>query len=192
MVGSGGVLSYAPRRGQAAMIMIDALQPEGITELMLDNQFLLPHLGVIMDVDEDAFEQILEKESIVPLGTVIAPVGPRLPQGATIARVEIEDEIYLISSGDIQVVKIPPQKSVTVNVTPEKDFNIGNGPGVSLVTQAAGGHVGIILDGRGRPLHIPESEPERQASSRRWLTALDVYPLSVKGLSGAGSNPEVK
>ncbi len=181
MVGSGGVLSYAPRRQQAAMIMIDALEPQGVTQLTVDNQFLLPHLGVIMDVDEDAFRQILKKESIVPLGTVIAPIGPRLPDGATMARVEMGGEVHLISAGEIRVVRVPPQKSVAINVIPEKDFNVGNGPGVALATDALGGEVGIILDGRGRPLYIPESEPKRQASSQRWLKALDVYPsLEVK------------
>src|SRR4029077_21191416 len=32
LVGSGGVLSHAPRRAQAALMMIDAFLPEGLTQ----------------------------------------------------------------------------------------------------------------------------------------------------------------
>jgi len=31
LVGSGGVLSHAPRRQQAAMMLIDGFLPEGVT-----------------------------------------------------------------------------------------------------------------------------------------------------------------
>src|SRR5690606_24664968 len=46
LVGSGGVLSHAPRRSQSMMMMIDAFQVEGVTELAVDSIFMMPHLGV--------------------------------------------------------------------------------------------------------------------------------------------------
>jgi len=33
VIGSGGVLSHAPRRSQAALMLLDAWQPEGFTQL---------------------------------------------------------------------------------------------------------------------------------------------------------------
>jgi hypothetical protein len=36
--------------------------------------------------------------------------------------------------------------------------------------------VGLIFDGRGRPLVIPEKEEERVESLMRWFESLDVYP----------------
>ena len=45
IVGSGGVLSHAPRRQQAMLMMIDAFQPEGITHLAVDSIFMMPQLG---------------------------------------------------------------------------------------------------------------------------------------------------
>ena len=47
LVGSGGVLSHAPRMEQTAMMLIDAFEPEGFTTLAKDSIFMMPHLGVL-------------------------------------------------------------------------------------------------------------------------------------------------
>src|SRR5688572_18138355 len=75
LVGSGGVLSHAPRRTQSMMMMIDAFQVEGITELAVDSIFMMPHLGVLSTVHPDAATEVFEKDCLVRLGTCIAPVG---------------------------------------------------------------------------------------------------------------------
>jgi hypothetical protein len=36
--------------------------------------------------------------------------------------------------------------------------------------------VGLILDGRGRPIAVDASDPERVDRIQRWARALDVYP----------------
>ncbi|HCM73254.1 MAG TPA: methylaspartate mutase, partial [Armatimonadetes bacterium] len=46
IIGSGGVLSHAPKRAQSALMMMDAYEPEGITMLTVDSIFMMPHLGV--------------------------------------------------------------------------------------------------------------------------------------------------
>ncbi|KAB2895711.1 MAG: methylaspartate mutase, partial [Kofleriaceae bacterium] len=50
LVGSGGVLSHAPRRSQSMLMMIDAFQVEGVTEIAVDSIFMMPHLGVLSTV----------------------------------------------------------------------------------------------------------------------------------------------
>ena len=40
IIGSGGVLSHAPRRTEAAYMMLDAYQPEGVTMLAVDSIFM--------------------------------------------------------------------------------------------------------------------------------------------------------
>jgi hypothetical protein len=72
-VGSGGALSHAPRRNQAALMLLNALQPEGRTFLAVDSVFMMPHLGVLSGLDPDAALNVLEKDCLVPLGPVIAP-----------------------------------------------------------------------------------------------------------------------
>ena len=41
---------------------------------------------------------------------------------------------------------------------------------------AMGGVTGIILDARGRPLHLPEEEGVRKEMLLKWIHALDLYP----------------
>ena len=62
LVGSGGVLSHAPRRMQTAAMLIDAFQPEGITRLAVDSIFMMPHLGVLSSVNEIAATQVFERD----------------------------------------------------------------------------------------------------------------------------------
>ncbi|MGB9590775.1 MAG: glutamate mutase L, partial [Candidatus Hydrothermia bacterium] len=54
LIGSGGVLSHAPRRSQAALMLLDSFQPEGVTFLAVDSIFMMPHLGVLSTVHEQA------------------------------------------------------------------------------------------------------------------------------------------
>ena len=77
IIGSGGVLSHAPRRVEAAYMMLDAYQPEGITMLAVDSIFMMPQLGVLSTVQPEAAAQVFERDCLIKLGSVIAPVGKR-------------------------------------------------------------------------------------------------------------------
>jgi uncharacterized protein (TIGR01319 family) len=75
IVGSGGVLSHAPRRQQSFLMMIDAFEPEGVTRLAVDSIFMAPHLGVLSTVNPRAATEVFEKDCLIFLGTCIAPRG---------------------------------------------------------------------------------------------------------------------
>ena len=53
LVGSGGVLSHAPRREQSARMLIDSFMPEGITQLAVDSIFMMPQLGVLANIEKE-------------------------------------------------------------------------------------------------------------------------------------------
>ena len=73
IIGSGGVLSHAPGRSQAALMMVDAFQPEGITNLAVDSIFMMPHLGVLSTVHETAALEVFDRDCLVHLGPCVAP-----------------------------------------------------------------------------------------------------------------------
>ena len=75
LIGSGGVLSHAPRRIQAVLMMLDAFQPEGITRLTVDSIFMAPQLGVLSTIHPVAANDVFQKDCLIRLGTCIAPVG---------------------------------------------------------------------------------------------------------------------
>ena len=79
LVGSGGVLSHAPGRAQSAAMLIDAFQPEGITQLAVDSIFMMPHLGVLSTVNERAATEVFKRDCLIYLGTCVAPKGKGRP-----------------------------------------------------------------------------------------------------------------
>ena len=89
LIGSGGILSHAPRRSQAALMLIDAFLPEGVTRLAVDSIFMMPHLGVLLTVHEKSATEVFNKDCLVPLGTCIAPVGEG-KEAANVVNLKIE------------------------------------------------------------------------------------------------------
>lgn len=175
IVGSGGVLSYAPRRSQAALIMLNAFQPEGITELWVDREFLLPHLGAILDLDKVAADEILRRVALVPLGTVVCPVGPGVPEGTVTAHVTVAGETSHVIADEISLVRVP-RAGAEVEVVPRKDFDVGKGKGQPVFARLGKGIAEIILDGRERPLTLPKDSRARIELVARWHKELAVYP----------------
>ena len=69
IIGSGGILSHSPREA-AAMILKDALDPEGHVELAVDSAFMFPHLGVLSEMNPVLAGELFHKLALVRLGTV--------------------------------------------------------------------------------------------------------------------------
>ena len=181
IVGSGGALSHAPRWGQAALIMTNAFQPEGVTELWVDNRFLLPHLGVLLDTvgesADEAVRDLLAHEALVPVGTVIAPVGPHPREGAVIAEVRVGEDSHYVCAGEMSALQAAGD-GYAVEVIPKKDYDAGNGPGKEVRFTVKKGMPFLILDGRPRPLVLPSSSRERTEKVKKWHRALSAYPES--------------
>jgi hypothetical protein len=68
LVASGGVLSHAPRMHQTAMMLIDAFEPEGFTALAKDSIFMMPHLGVLAQVNPKASLEVFERDCLIISG----------------------------------------------------------------------------------------------------------------------------
>lgn len=181
LVGSGGVLSHAPRRQQAALMLLDSFQPEGVTELAVDSIFMMPHLGVLSTVHPEIAAEVFDKDCLVRLGTSVAPVGPAKP-GSVLAKVEIhlpgqQRVEKQIVAGEIEVVPLEVGETALCKVHPRgRNINVGAGGGRSVEVNAHGGLVGIILDGRGRPIELPKDPAQRVSSLTRWLVSMDAYP----------------
>lgn len=79
IIAGGGVLSHVPYHGHAALILLDALQPVGITTLYLDEYNLIPSLGAAAAVEPLAIVQVMRGGGLTFLGTVVTPVGRARP-----------------------------------------------------------------------------------------------------------------
>ena len=180
LVGSGGVLSHAPRRQQSMLMMIDAFQPEGITHLAVDSIFMMPQLGVLAQVNAEAATHVFERDCLIHLGTCISPIGVG-KEGEACLSIEIsvpekavitEDVPY----GEIRLYPLDIGETASVKLQPSRKFDVGAGRGSLLETEAMGGVVGLVVDTRGRPLEIPLDPTERVEQLNKWQKALNTYP----------------
>ena len=177
LVGSGGVLSHAPRRAQSCAMLIDAFQPEGVTRLAVDSIFMMPHLGVLSTVDERAATEVFERDCLIYLGTCVAPVGAGksgevclqyeldLPSGRRTGQLEV---------GELQWLPLADGEEVEIALQPARRWDVGAGPGHALNARVRGGAVGLVLDGRGRPIAMA-TDRDRWRQISDWQRALNLY-----------------
>lgn len=72
-----------------------------------------------------------------------------------------------------------------MTITPTRGVDVGAGPGRRVETEAVGGEVGLVLDGRGRPIVFPGRADARRAAVLEWLEAMQAYPDRRQGLTPA-------
>ncbi len=80
-----------------------------------------------------------------------------------------------VKVGEMKLIPLGPEK-VQATVVPAKGFDAGAGKGKELQAALTGGTVGVILDGRGRPLQLPAETKERVKKLAEWNAALNIYP----------------
>ncbi len=184
LIGSGGVLSHAPRRDQAALMLIDGFMPEGVTRLSVDSIFMMPQLGVLSTVHTKAAVEVFNKDCLIHLGTCIAPAGElkeekeilkykfHMPNGETIEGTLKFAEMKKFPLGFDD--KGIPLKAKAI-LEPLRGFDVGAGKGTKVEKEISGGVTGIILDGRGRPFNVPVDDKIRVQKLKEWMLALDIY-----------------
>ena len=188
LVGSGGVLSHAPRREQSTRMLIDAFQPEGITQLAVDSIFMMPQLGVLANIDQKelaesarkAALEVFNKDCLIRLGTCIAPVGNAKP-GALMLTAELtmaDGSNQQVELHQGQLLSIPADYEVIkAALRPAKGLDIGAGKSEEINTKIYGGVVGLVFDGRGRPFNLPVEKDKRIKDLTTWSNAMNEYPL---------------
>ena len=180
LVGSGGVLSHAPRRQQAMLMMIDAFEPEGITHLAVDSIFMMPQLGVLAQVNPEAATQVFERDCLIHLGTCISPVGIGNPGEACLS-IELNlpgspPIVQDVPAGELRLYPLGLGEKASVKLQPSRKFDLGAGRGTVVEGEAMGGVVGLVIDTRGRPLEIPTDSNRRVPQLTKWQSALEAYP----------------
>ena len=162
------------------LMMVDAYEPLGVTTLSVDSIFMMPHLGVLSTVNEQAATDVFVRDCMVYLGTCIAPIGQgRDGERCTDYEIALPDgriEKGTLNFGDLKLFTLTREQQAQVTLQPIKQIDLGKGPGQSLTRTVQGGVVGLMLDGRGRPLQIPSDQAARAATLMRWYKAVGLYP----------------
>ena len=77
-----------------------------------------------------------------------------------------------------QVFELKEGEKEEIEITPAKQFDLGEGKGRKLVKEVTGGVVGLVIDARGRPLDLKEGKGREPLAERlsKWNKAFDAYP----------------
>ncbi len=178
---TGGAFSSHARPGALALVALDALQPVGITTLLWDPVGLTPGLGALVDVDALRMVEVVHSRPWIPLATILAPAldGP-VGLDESLFTVEVHhrgpdgsESVYEIEArgGRLEVVPIPGIGETELRrFRMRRPVDLGWGPRrAPRRIRIAGGLLGLVVDGRGRPLRLAEAEEARREQIQRWL-----------------------
>ena len=171
IIGSGGVLSHAPKRAQSALMMMDAYQPEGVTMLAVDSIFMMPQLGVLSTVHPEAAAQVFDRDCLIRLGSCVAPVGQG-KEGEPCLTIDYNGKSETFRYGELRVLPLGVGETLQATIRPARGFDVGAGKGRPVEATLEGGVVGIVVDTRGRPLQLPPDDATRRQKLISWMTAL--------------------
>jgi hypothetical protein len=181
VLGTGGVLSNAPHPGLAALILLDTLQPRGITSLVIDTAGLGTMLGAIPGLSAQAAAELSETDTVsLLLGSFISTSG-QPPAGQPALRIALEfadgrQQTQDVAGGTLTRLPVAAGERATLSLYPHEQVDIGLGPGqhARASEPIEGGALGLVVDTRGRPLLLPTEPEERAAALRTWQHALGV------------------
>ena len=174
----GSVFTRAPTLGQSLLMLLDGIQPVGITTIILDQNNLLPALGAAASRNSILPIQILESGAFLGLATVVAPYntsraaapilkGRLLYQNGNESRLDIKQ-------GALEVFPLPVGQSARLYLQPSHHTDIGFGPGHTAEggIPVTGTALGLVIDARGRPLRLPADAARRRDVIKKWLWML--------------------
>jgi hypothetical protein len=174
IVGSGGALNGAPDAGLAALILLDALQPVGVSSLALDKYGLMALSGSVARVSPLAAAELVQVDALWKLGTIVAPTGAaREGELALTCRADYQGGRSLqseVAHGSLLVIPLPAGQTATLKLSPTRHFGLGLGSkGQAVSTEVEGGAIGVIIDARGRPLPLAQDPDRQRQNVQRWL-----------------------
>ncbi len=173
ILAGGGALSDAPTPGQSLLLLLDALQPVGITSIILDQNNLLPLLGAAAESNHLLPVQILESGAFMSLGTIVSVISS-VTYNTPVLRARLtyqdgSDTQVEVKLGGLEILPLGIGQTARIDLKPLQRSDIGNGPGRNASVQVSGGVMGVVIDARGRPLVLPEDPVRRRELLKKWL-----------------------
>lgn len=162
VIGSGGVLSHAPNRLQAALMMVEGFGLEGVTQLAVDSIFMMPHLGIFSSIHKEAATEIFVNDCLVNIAHSIVPVFPAKKKLTELCRIFFEgEEVAVMRRGEVALLKQYAGMEGELRVEPSaRSVDVGAGPGREYRREITIGAFGLLLDGRNRPQEFSEPREE--------------------------------
>jgi hypothetical protein len=173
ILAGGSPITSAPTFGQSLLLLLDAIQPVGVSTVVLDQNNLLSLLGVAAEKNNLIPVQVLESNAFVNLATVVSPIASA-SYGAPVVRARLipdsGNEVKVdVKHGNLEILPLPANQMAQLALQPARRVDIGFGPGRSGAMRVVGGVLGVVIDARGRPLVLPEDPTRRRELIKKWL-----------------------
>ena len=173
ILASGAAITGAASPAQKLLMLLDGLQPAGITTIAIDQNNMLAMLGAAAEVNSMVPVQVLDSGALSYLATVISPVSDA-DYGTPIVRAKlIRDDGTEMSSeiqmGNLQILPLGNRQTARLQLRPLKHADVGLGPGRAGEVDVNGSSIGIVIDARGRPLRLPADSTKRRALVLKWI-----------------------
>jgi len=184
---TGGALARPEAAGAVCLSVLDGLQPTGITHLWMDADDILGLLSGLYLTDWSARAARNPSRWLRSMGTVVAPKTKsgwwQTLLGGALGRVTLETPEgtvrRVVRFGELVTVPLREGETAILRVRPAPGVDFGSGPGQPHTDLVLGGLVGVVLDGRGRPLLLPTSPEQRREDARKWMSSLAAYSDQV-------------
>ena len=159
ILGGGGVISDGTSLGQSLLLLLDAIQPVGIMPILLDQNNLLPMLGVAASRNHYLPVQVIESGAFIGLGTVVSVIASA-NYGDQVLRAKLTyadgtEARAEVKFGGLEILPLASGQTARLSLQPLQRADAGLGPGKAGPIQVTGGALGVVIDARGRPLQLP-------------------------------------
>ena len=163
---------------QGLMIALDSILPHGITTILQDEQQLLTALGSLAPMEPLLAVQVMDEEVFTNLATVVTVDTPA-SEGQKVLQIEVNEGeqmprlYHKIQMGDLKRIETLANSKTELYLAPEDESDVGMGiPGLGGWVGVMDSKVGVVIDARGRPPHLPVDEIARAEAQRNWLWEL--------------------
>lgn len=166
------------------LTLLDGFAPrpaDGVVVIAIDAEGLLAPLGTLAADDPVFASDVLDQDFLTPLATCVVLSG-QATDGALAARGEITyadgtSRRFSVPYGTLVRLPLAEGQSASLTLEPEPGIAVGArdaGEAVSFTDEQAvfGGELGVVIDGRGRPIALPEELEQRVARLKTWIVDL--------------------
>jgi hypothetical protein len=181
VVAGGGTWASMPPP-LAALALADLVRRPGVCRLAVDQARLLGPLGAIEDENERCqMLADLADDLLVPLGSVIMPVGMRQGRsagkmtvrasagepGVDAARSGAQPIELDMQPGALELIDLAPGQTATVTMEFRDNVRL-TGRSRNFTVDVEGGLVGLLVDLRDVPLRVSERSETRRTALEAW------------------------
>ncbi len=176
ILAGGSALSDASRPGQCLLLLLDSIQPVGVSTVILDQNNLLPLLGAAAAQNNILPVQVIEFGAFLSVGTVVVPVVSAI-FGTPILRATLTYENGSearvdLKYGSLETLPLSSGETGKLTIQCLRGADVGFGPGRGGTISVTGGALGVVFDGRGRPLFLPDDAVRRRELIKKWAWTL--------------------